>query len=358
MPAPPLPITLAPGAAIDDDQLAEVVAQIAPRDRLGEAWPRTVTALRRLVDGEAYAAFAPAVQQIVATATLLHALGAAHVMPGSSFAAKSDTLARAAMYRAGVPFGLREHVCGLIRHHAVPARDLDDDNRTLALTRWLSLIVRHDWLCAMAHAIAPSDNILLWQILCETVGVFGRAQAFASEHTKVVYFEQPSRWGDWPAHDDTTCEVIAMCGLPAAGKNTWLAQHHPGLAVVSLDDLRDELDIDPADGQGAVIDAARSKARELLRTHASFAWNATNLTRLHRKLLVDLVRGYRGRVRFVYCEATATDQQQRNRDRAAVVPAQAVRRMIERWTVPDPSEAHAVTYVVPSTPDDVAWPPC
>jgi predicted kinase len=126
---------------------------------------------------------------------------------------------------------------------------------------------------------------------------------------------------------------------------------------VSLDDLRVDLDIDPSEGQGAVIDAARDQARVYLRDHRAFAWNATNLTRLHRTQIVELVRSYRGRVRIVYCEASATEQGQRNRSRDAVVPAAAVRRMVERWTVPDPSEAHDITYVVPPGDDDVTWPP-
>jgi hypothetical protein len=39
------------------------------------------------------------------------------------------------------------------------------------------------------------------------------------------------------------------------------------------------------------------------------------------------------------------------------VPRAVVARMIERWTVPDPTEAHEVTYVVPPGDGDVAWPP-
>jgi predicted kinase len=45
--------------------------------------------------------------------------------------------------------------------------------------------------------------------------------------------------------------------LPGSGKDTWLATNAGDAPVISLDDLRAELDIDPA-GQGPVIAAARA----------------------------------------------------------------------------------------------------
>jgi predicted kinase len=146
-----------------------------------------------------------------------------------------------------------------------------------------------------------------------------------------------------------------MAGLPASGKDTWLAAHAAG-PVVSLDELRGELAVDPDDGQGHVIAAAREQARRYLRDGTSFAWNATNLSPALRGQLLALFRGYRARTRVVYCEATAADQHARNRARASPVPAAVIARMLARWTVPDPSEAHAVSYVVPAGAGAPAWP--
>jgi len=91
-----------------------------------------------------------------------------------------------------------------------------------------------------------------------------------------------------------------------------------------------------------------------LRTATSFAWNATNLSIALRSQLLGLFRNYRARTHVVYCETTADEQRERNRARAAPVPAAVIDRMLSRWTVPDPSEAHAVSYLVP--PGDVVWP--
>jgi predicted kinase len=46
--------------------------------------------------------------------------------------------------------------------------------------------------------------------------------------------------------------------LPGSGKDTWLATNAGDAPVISLDDLRPELDINPADAQGPVIAAARA----------------------------------------------------------------------------------------------------
>ena len=39
------------------------------------------------------------------------------------------------------------------------------------------------------------------------------------------------------------------------------------------------------------------------------------------------------------------------------MPVRVIERMLERWSVPDLTEAHEVTYVVPRAPGGVAWPP-
>jgi predicted kinase len=278
-----------------------------------------------------------------------------------------------ALWRAGVPFGIREHVCALIRYHQVPffgiTRDPPDAER-LAIR--LSLLLRNDWLTAVAEADGRGrrcadpadqarivDHCALWAEHCRELGVLTAARAFATSHTRRIWCEDDrhSRTPDVAAHDDTTCEVTLMCGLPAAGKDSWLRANEPELPVISLDAVREELEVDPGDSPGEVIARARERTRELLRAGTSFAWNATNLSRDLRAQLLGFFRSYRARTRIVYCEASAADQHGRNRMRAEVVPARVIERMLERWTVPDPTEAHAVHYATPATPGDRTWPP-
>ena len=380
-----------PGGAIDWPGLEALLAEIVPADQLaatpqdagfhaeGDVWIHTRMAVEALVGGALYAALDPVGRAVVLAGVLLHDVGKPSTtrldgdrLTSRGHSARGDNLVRVALWRLGVPFGAREHVCALVRHHQIPFFGITKpaaDAQHLAIR--LSLVTRHDWLVAVADADArgrrcadPADQVrivehcALWAEHCRELGVLDRPFAFPSPHTARVWHEAApgARLPDVLAHDDTVAEAILMSGLPASGKDTWL-QDHPALPVISLDDLRTELEIDPAGDQAHVIAAAREQARGYLRSGTSFAWNASNLSPQLRSQLLELFRGYRARTRIVYVETEAREQHARNRARPQPVPTAAIVRMLDRWTVPLPGEAHAVSHVVPGVGNDPVWPP-
>jgi predicted kinase len=133
-----------------------------------------------------------------------------------------------------------------------------------------------------------------------------------------------------------------MSGLPGTGKDHHIREHLDGWEVISLDEMREEMDVDPADGQGEVINAAREQARELLRKGRSFVWNATNLSRQLRGQPLGLFLSYQARVRIVYLEVPPAVQLAQNRGRERRVPQAVIERMLGNWEVPTLMEAHAV----------------
>src|SRR5262249_22893538 len=167
-------IDLAPATPIDAAKLAAFVDSIAtvaelaatPQDAAfhaeGDVWTHTQMAIQALVDGALYAALSPLGRRIVGAAVLLHDIGKpvttrdeAGKLTSRGHSAKGETLARAALWRLGVPFAIREHVCALIRHHQIPFFGIDKPaDEAARLARRLSLILRHDWLVAVAHADA------------------------------------------------------------------------------------------------------------------------------------------------------------------------------------------------------------
>ena len=381
-----------PGFAVDDAAVRDFLAGGVSADAMaatgqdagfhaeGDVWTHTRMVVDALVALPAWRGLDADARAIVFAASLLHDVGKPSTtrdeggrLTSRGHSARGEHLVRRWLWRDGVPFGVREHVCALVRHHQVPffgvTRPAADAARTAAR---LSLRLRHDWLCLVAEADARGrrcadaadqarilDHVALWAEHCRELGALDRPRAFASDHTRVVYLEADDagrRSPDVLAHDDTAAEVVVLSGLPATGKDSWLRAHRPELPVVSLDAMRAELDVDGADDQGAVIAAARDAARGHLRAATPFAWNATNVSARVRGRVIELLRGYRARVHVVYCEAPAEVQEARNRRRPSPVPAAAIDRMLDRWTVPALDEAHAVTYAVD---DDgpVAWPP-
>jgi predicted kinase len=133
-----------------------------------------------------------------------------------------------------------------------------------------------------------------------------------------------------------------MCGLPGAGKDTYVREQLGDLPVVSLDDLRAEMEVDPTDNQGSVVQAGRERLREHFRKGERFVYNATNINRQRRGPILGLAADYGVRVRIVYCEAPMDKLLAQNRARAGRVPEAVIRRMSERWEMPSLTEAHRV----------------
>ncbi len=269
--------------------------------------------------------------------------------PGHS--RRGELMARAELYRMGVPFAVREAIAGLVRHHQVPFFLIDAPD---ALRRAITVAerARGDLLAVLAEADMRGrvcedaskalDNVALYKLLCDENHLTRGPFAFANGTSRYEYFTREGRDPVYAAHEDAAAfEVVLMCGLPGSGKDTWVATHCPGVPVVSLDDLRDALDVDPRDNQGAVVSAAREKARVLLRARSPFVWNATNVTRQRRAELVSLFADYGARVRLVYVEAPWETLRRQNRERARKVPEAVISGMIDRWEVPVASEAHA-----------------
>jgi hypothetical protein len=75
---------------------------------------------------------------------------------------------------------------------------------------------------------------------------------------------------NYAAFDETRFDVVLMSGLPSAGKDNWIWEYLPDWTVISLDELRQAMNISPKDDQGAVGERARAIAKEYMRAEKSF----------------------------------------------------------------------------------------
>ena len=218
-------------------------------------------------------------RQILFTSALLHDVAkpiCTRIEPDGSISSRGHSWrgavrARHILWRRGVPFGEREQIAAIVRHHLVPFFMADSENpRRLAIE--VSQTVRCDWLAIMAESdargrICPDPEQILGQIQLfrERSADFGCLSApypFASDQARFQFFRDPNRSPDSPAEEGYSCEAILMCGLPGAGKDFWVRKNMPGAEIVSLDALRIEMGVAPSDPQGTVLNRAREIATE------------------------------------------------------------------------------------------------
>lgn len=301
-------------------------------------------------------------RSIVFAAALFHDVGkpaCTRVEEDGSITSKGHSnrgvsLVRQLFYRDGVaPLACRESICALVRHHGVPLGFLNKNPDRAAILA--SVSARCDWLSLVALADAMGrecaergeliSRVELFQELCAERDCLRTPRTFASPHSRFVFARTDDALAGYEAYDDSRFDVILMSGLPGAGKDEWVRQNCAGMNVISLDELRESMNVAPEDEQGTVVAAAKERAREFARAAQPFVWNATNVSRDLRGGLVRLLAGYKARVRIVYLETPYEELLKRNRTRPKPVPTAVINRLIEKLDVPDLSEAHFVEWI-------------
>lgn len=253
----------------------------------------------------------------------------------------------------------RETLCALIRYRLAPC---PPENREIP-ERTLRFIAAagekapdFSWrlLCRLAEADAqgPEARILRERIRitrerAEAAGCLDRPYPFPDPRTKRAYFAGRTECPGKPFPDDTWGEIILMSGLPGTGKDHWIRENKPDLGMISLDGIRAETGISPAEPQDEVLRIARERATAFLRERRPFVWNATNLTPEVREERIRLFEQYGARVRIVWLETGWDTRAGRNRSRTrdAVVPEEKVSAMLEGMAPPMPGEARTVDWI-------------
>jgi predicted kinase len=274
--------------------------------------------------------------------------------PGHSRRGAVDV--RALLWRAGVPFALREAVCRIVATHQVPffAFDSHRGESPEFIGRRLSWsLALPDLVCVASADMqgrvcedqqARLDDIALFEQLAREDGCWDGPRAAASAHTRLAYARGAPLHLDTPLFRPPGSRVTMLSGLPASGKDTWVARHAGDLEVVSFDDAKAELGLKHGENDGLAAHRAVDKAKALLRRHEPFVWNATHLSEQMRGKTLDLLLAYDAQVRLVYLEVPCDTLFRRNAARDTTLRQKDLERMLHRWEVPLPWEAHEVLY--------------
>jgi putative nucleotidyltransferase with HDIG domain len=322
--------------------------------------------LEALQQLEGYKKLSAQEQEVLWAAALLHDVEkrstTVHEADGSitskGHSKKGAFTARQLLYtQYPTPFLIREQIVQLVRYHGMPIWAIERrdparmiiETSEMVDTQLLSLLARADALGRICNDQAELlYRIDLFDALCQEQDCWGHAKAFQTPHARFHYFHKADSSPDFVPFDDFGATVVMLCGLPGAGKDTYVQQQYKHWPVINLDVIRRQHKIAPTDksGNGTVVQLAKEQAREYLRRQQHFVWNATNVTRQMRAQLVELFVTYKAYVKMVYVEVPYARLHTQNKEREAVVPRSAVDKLVSKLEVPAPWEAHEVVYVV------------
>jgi predicted kinase len=279
--------------------------------------------------------------------------------------------ARQTLWRAGVPFYLRERVCRLVRRHMEPFyavagnRHGDTPEYVVRTLSW-EVGAGFPWnlgswglrdIAALAEAdargriCADMDESItaveLFREVARDEGCYDAMYPYVDTHTRLQYCRRRGAISlDHPFFAPPGSRVTMLSGMPASGKNTWIAAHAPDLPVVSFDDACAELGLKHGGNTGAAAHLVTDRAKALLGKREDFVWNATHLSSRIRQRTLDLLYAYNAHVEIVYLESPEPVIKRRHTHRDSTLPNAALDQMLRRWEVPVPVEAHTVRYEV------------
>jgi len=324
----------------------------------GDVWTHTKMVCRQLPQLEEWPSLARHEQIVLIFTALFHDAAkplTSQVDPDTGritspkHAVRGEQLVRGVLRDLNCDLATREEIARLVRYHGRPAFLLERSDPTYEVVR-LSWLVNNRLLYLFALAdtrgrdtasmTRPEENLHFWKLMAEESGCFDKPYPFANDHARFQFYRQPEPNLHYVPHEEFACTVTMLSGLPGSGKNTWLSRHRADLPVVSLDDIRGELDIEPTDNQGEVVQLARERCREYLRAETSFAFNATNLLKQTRQRWIDLFADYNARVELVYVEPPFERLLEQNKRRGNPVPEDVVRRLAGKCEPPTWTEGH------------------
>ncbi len=365
----------APGQGFDAKACLEAIPALArlastPQDPYyhaeGDVWTHTCMVVEALLAQPVYQQATEEQRFVLFIAALLHDISKPDTtvidtetgrigQPGHSRRGAID--ARLLLWRAGVPFALREQVCRIISVHQLPFFALSGNRSGQSpefILHKLSWELPVWMLCAVAVADMQGrsyegkqgvlDEIKLFRELAAEEGCLYGPREFVDDYTRVQYFRGARVHPDYSLHEPEGSRVIVLSGMPASGKNTWVARHHPDLPVISFDDAREALGLRHGENEGAAAHFAIDQAKALLREKRPFVWNSTHLSAQMRKKTLDLLYAYQANVQIEYLEMPEKEIYRRNSSRDTSLRNDDIRRMLFKWEVPLPTEAHRVRY--------------
>lgn len=321
----------------------------------GDPWVHTKMVVADLVQSDAYLAMAPERQAVMRLGAWFHDiakpattevtwdedLGRERVgQPGH--APLGATMAYQALLDAGAEIETAREVHALVFWHQRPFFMMSYSSSMKRAVQFSHDIGRGSWMEMLtlvrsdnrgrisANAHETLDMMDYLELALEEMGenvqvegfnLLHQAWPFTTEEARMRFLRGPNDGSAFymPENPTNGCMTI-MSGLPGSGKDTVIASRFPDTPVVSLDDIRGQMDVGWKDNQGRVLQAGFEAARMHLRAGQDFIWNATGISRSIRQKIIGLARDYDFRIEGVSIDIPLSVAKARNKQRDRSVP--------------------------------------
>jgi predicted kinase len=324
----------------------------------GDVWTHTKMVCRQLPQLDEWPSLNRSEQTVLLFTALFHDSGkplTSRLDPETGriqspkHAIKGEHLARGVLRDLECDLRTRESIAQLVRYHGRPAFLLDKpspNHEVISLSWLISNRLLYQFALADTRGrqteamTRPEENLHYWKLTADENSCFDQPYPFRNAQARFLFYRQATLDLNYVPYEEYRCTVTVMSGLPGSGKDTWLSQNRCDLPIVSLDDIRGELDVAATENQGQVIQFARDRCRELLRAARPFAFNATNLLRQTRKRWIDLFADYCARIEIVYVEPSFETILAQNKRREHPVPERVIRELADKVEPPTWTECH------------------
>lgn len=259
------------------------------------------------------------------------------------------------LWDAGICWQNRMKIYGLVKNHMKPNFWVDRPNllkSTILLAEEVNLrnLLTLSWADSRGRITIPASleyetKLGVCEIAFEESGCMNSPYQFANSNSRVEYAAIADRYHEYAAQEPQGSRVHVMWGLPGAGKDTWISENLPDVPVVSLDDIRKELKVDPSDNQGIIIQTAMERAKRFLRTGENFVWNATNINQDSRNRILTLAHAYSAHTTIVVVDTPPAIAYSRNQQRQRQVPKKVFDEMTRKLSPPMPYDSHDIKVV-------------
>jgi len=141
--------------------------------------------------------------------------------------------------------------------------------------------------------------------------------------------------------------LYVMCGISGSGKSTWISQNLPEFEVISLDEIRTELNgkRDCQKNRGQVLQLAKQRLKTALASKRNVVWDATNIRKDFRKIICDLGLNYGALITIVALQIKEGILRTNNKSREHAIDDDIIFSQLNKLEWPSVTEGHRMLII-------------